>query len=53
MIKLQKRKLGNRTGLVCSFCGYGNNRKLWIPRVDSPVSCPKCKKRFDYDEVKK
>ena len=28
-------------------CGYE-----WISRIDNPVSCPKCKKRFDYEPKK-
>lgn len=27
----------------CEFCTY-----RWISRVQSPKSCPRCKRRFDY-----
>ena len=27
----------------CRFCDYE-----WLSKVDDPVSCPRCKKRFDY-----
>jgi len=29
--------------MKCRFCAY-----VWNPRKSSPVSCPRCKKRFDY-----
>lgn len=32
--------------LRCPYCGY-----IWIKRKENlPVSCPRCKKRFDYPE---
>src|SRR3989338_2663283 len=31
----------------CEFCSYN-----WISRVDNPLSCPRCKRRFDYKESK-
>ena len=31
----------------CDFCTYE-----WIARVSSPKSCPRCKRRFDYQEAK-
>lgn len=31
---------------VCELCGYE-----WNPRKDNPVSCPRCKRRFDYPKV--
>ena len=34
--------------MICNKCGYE-----WEARIDSPVSCPRCKVRFDYGEVKK
>jgi DNA-directed RNA polymerase subunit RPC12/RpoP len=30
----------------CGYCGY-----RWEPRVSSPISCPRCKRRFDYKAV--
>lgn len=27
----------------CNNCGYE-----WETRIENPVSCPKCKRRFDY-----
>lgn len=32
---------------LCEFCTY-----RWQPKVDSPKSCPRCKRRFDYKEAK-
>jgi len=29
--------------MKCPFCGY-----QWEERNNDPVSCPRCKKRFDY-----
>jgi len=29
--------------MKCSKCGYE-----WIPRKDTPVSCPRCKRRMDW-----
>ncbi len=34
--------------MICNVCNYE-----WTPRVDNPKSCPRCKRRFDYDIVKK
>ena len=31
----------------CEFCTY-----RWVPKVDSPKSCPRCKRRFDYKEAR-
>jgi len=31
--------------LMCPFCGH-----KFEPRVDSPVSCPKCKRYFTDDK---
>ena len=31
----------------CEFCTY-----RWIAKVDSPKSCPRCKRRFDYKEAR-
>lgn len=28
----------------CKGCEY-----TWIPRVDKPVECPRCKRRLDLD----
>jgi hypothetical protein len=39
-------ELPNYTLLRCPYCKY-----IWSKRGDfSPVSCPRCKKRFDYPE---
>ena len=32
---------------LCEFCTY-----RWITKVDSPKSCPRCKRRFDYKEAR-
>jgi len=32
--------------LKCNCCGY-----KWLPRIDKPVCCPKCK-RYDYEKIK-
>jgi len=32
----------------CEHCNYE-----WVPRVEEPVSCPRCKKRFDIVKKKK
>ena len=29
--------------MKCKFCDYE-----WRERTDNPISCPKCKMRFDY-----
>jgi len=31
----------------CEFCAY-----RWTSRVNNPKSCPRCKRRFDYKDVK-
>ncbi|MDG6221072.1 MAG: hypothetical protein QCI38_06445 [Candidatus Thermoplasmatota archaeon] len=31
--------------MECEYCGY-----QWSPRTTSPVSCPRCKRRFDYPD---
>jgi hypothetical protein len=31
----------------CKFCFYS-----WQARVEQPKSCPRCKRRFDYEEAK-
>lgn len=31
----------------CEFCTY-----RWTPKVDSPKSCPRCKRRFDYKDAR-
>jgi len=31
----------------CEFCRYN-----WISRVENPLSCPRCKRRFDYKEAR-
>ncbi|MBI2564498.1 hypothetical protein HYV79_00720 [Candidatus Woesearchaeota archaeon] len=31
----------------CEYCTYG-----WFPRVESPKSCPRCKRRFDYKDIR-
>jgi hypothetical protein len=31
----------------CEYCSYE-----WAPRTESPVACPRCKKRFDYPSKK-
>ena len=31
----------------CEFCTY-----RWITKVDSPKSCPRCKRRFDYKDAR-
>ena len=32
---------------LCEFCTY-----RWITKVDSPKSCPRCKRRFDYKKAR-
>ncbi len=34
--------------MKCVFCEY-----VWKPRKDVMVSCPRCKRRFDYPTMKK
>ena len=34
--------------LICKKCEYE-----WETRVENPKSCPRCKSRFDYEEVRK
>jgi|GEM_PF-1693943 rubrerythrin len=31
---------------ACGYCGYE-----WMARKEEPVSCPRCKRRFDYPEL--
>lgn len=31
----------------CEFCTY-----RWLTKVDSPKSCPRCKRRFDYKDAR-
>ena len=31
----------------CEFCTY-----RWNTKVDSPKSCPRCKRRFDYKDAR-
>ncbi|HLC68758.1 MAG TPA: hypothetical protein VJH24_02870 [Candidatus Bilamarchaeaceae archaeon] len=31
----------------CEFCNY-----TWHSRVAKPISCPRCKRRFDYKEAR-
>ena len=31
----------------CDFCSY-----TWAARIKNPKSCPRCKRRFDYEEAK-
>ncbi len=33
--------------MKCELCEYE-----WLPRVEKPKSCPRCKRRFDYDLAK-
>ena len=33
--------------MECEFCTY-----RWQAKVDSPKSCPRCKRRFDYKDAK-
>jgi len=47
-MKPSKMVVDGKEGLVCPFCKYGAEDRMWIPRVSDPVSCPKCKVRFDY-----
>ena len=44
MIKLNETTDGKK---ICPFCKYE-----WRAKVDNPVSCVRCKHRFDFDEVK-
>jgi len=32
---------------TCEYCDYG-----WLSRVDEPKSCPRCKRRFDYKDIR-
>ncbi len=32
--------------LYCKRCGYGSKDHLWIPRIDNPKVCPKCKSPY-------
>ncbi|MBI4919610.1 hypothetical protein HY837_06775 [archaeon] len=31
----------------CEYCNY-----KWNPRVSEPKSCPRCKRRFDYKDIR-
>jgi len=33
--------------MKCEICKYN-----WTPRIVSPKSCPRCKRRFDYFNIK-
>lgn len=33
--------------MKCDFCGYA-----WKNRVNDPKSCPRCKRRFDYKDIR-
>jgi predicted Zn-ribbon and HTH transcriptional regulator len=33
--------------VLCKKCNYE-----WEPRVENPKSCPRCKYRLDYEEIK-
>ena len=39
--------MSNKNNMECEFCAYG-----WISKVDSPKSCPRCKRRFDYKDAR-
>jgi len=39
--------MSNNNFRECEFCTY-----RWITKVDSPKSCPRCKRRFDYKDAK-
>ena len=39
--------MSNDNYRACEFCTY-----RWIAKVDSPKSCPRCKRRFDYKEAR-
>jgi len=39
--------MSNNTNKECEFCTY-----KWVPKVDSPKSCPRCKRRFDYKDAR-
>lgn len=34
--------------MICTQCNY-----QWESRIDTPKSCPRCKRRFDYVVVNK
>lgn len=34
--------------MLCNLCLYE-----WECRIESPKSCPRCKRRFDYTAMKK
>lgn len=34
--------------MKCTVCEY-----LWMPRIDNPKACPRCKRRFDYSVAAK
>jgi predicted Zn-ribbon and HTH transcriptional regulator len=33
--------------MICEHCEYD-----WSPRVSTPKSCPRCKRRFDYIKLR-
>ena len=39
--------MSNYNYRACEFCTY-----KWITKVDSPKSCPRCKRRFDYKDAR-
>ena len=39
--------MSNNNKMACEFCTY-----RWIAKVDSPKSCPRCKRRFDYKDAR-
>ena len=39
--------MSNNIKRACEFCTY-----RWIAKVDSPKSCPRCKRRFDYKDAR-
>jgi len=36
----------NKTKMICEYCEY-----VWESRKETPKSCPRCKKRFDYPKT--
>jgi predicted Zn-ribbon and HTH transcriptional regulator len=41
------KKLTRVEVLGCEKCGY-----TWLPRVKSPLKCPKCGHRFDSSKIR-
>ena len=39
--------MSNNIKRACEFCTY-----RWSAKVDSPKSCPRCKRRFDYKDAR-